>query len=261
MEPTIGISCLHFEWKRLSQAFQRCAEDFGFQVLELSTTCVRPEQYTEIRALRRRYGLDLSLHAWTNVLAWTPEDAGSILGDVIDACGRMEASHLILHMGMSPDRAEGLARLREIVTAAVDSLRAANVMLCLENHYPFEYKGLNELGGTPEDVLTVLQDLPADAVGFCLDYGHANMTKNCDQFLEQVGPRLVYTHLADNMGEHDDHLSYGEGNFDWDAAFRQTADVGYRGPFIVEFPEKRGREHIDRCVEHIRRIYRERGQE
>ncbi len=260
MEPTIGISCLHFEWKGVQQAFQRCAEDFGFQVLELSTTSVRPEQYTQIRTLRHRYDLGLSLHAWTNILAGTPEDAVSVLEDIIDACRRMEATHLILHMGMYPDRAEGLARLRKIVESAVDTLLAANVVLCLENHYPFEYKGLNELGGIPEDVLTVLEGLPAEAVGFCLDYGHANMTKNCDQFLERVGHRLIYTHLADNMGEHDDHLSYGEGNIDWDSVFRQTADVGYSGPFIVEFPEKRGREHIDRCVEHIRRIYRERSQ-
>ena len=40
------------------------------------------------------------------------------------------------------------------------------------------------------------------------------MTKNVDAFIEELKPWLSYIHIADNMGEHDDHLAFGDGTVD-----------------------------------------------
>jgi len=50
-------------------------------------------------------------------------------------------------------------------------------------------------------------------------------------------PYLAYAHVADNMGEHDDHLAFGEGTVGWEAVIGATLATGFRGPYVIEFPE------------------------
>jgi sugar phosphate isomerase/epimerase len=67
-----------------------------------------------------------------------------------------------------------------------------------------------------------------------------------------VGHRLVYTHLADNLGGHDDHLMFGEGAVPWREVLTATLAIGYSGPFTVEFPVRESMEGLSRCVAMLR---------
>lgn len=254
----VGISCLHFEWKDLEDAFRRCRDDFGFDLLELSTNRLTPEQFPDVARLRQEYGITLGLHAWVNLPKLGVNEGTDRARALLEDCRVMGVRHLVVHLGTHPARREGLEILRRIVAAVASDYAEADVQMCLENHYPYEYGGKNELGGEPEEILAVIDGLPPAGMGFCLDYGHANMSKNTSAFLEQAGRRLSYVHLADNMGEHDDHLAYGEGTVAWEEVLKKTVDIGFTGPFVVEFPESRGRERIDACVAHIRRLVDER---
>ena len=54
-------------------------------------------------------------------------------------------------------------------------------------------------------------------VGVCLDIGHANYSHiPVRQWFEELGDRIVYLHLSDNMGTYDDHLPIGDGTVDWE---------------------------------------------
>jgi sugar phosphate isomerase/epimerase len=66
------------------------------------------------------------------------------------------------------------------------------------------------------------------------------MTKNVDAFIEELKPWLSYIHIADNMGEHDDHLAFGDGTVDWPRVLELTAKSDFNGPYVIEFPEKFG---------------------
>jgi len=234
---TIGISCLHYAWACLDEAFAR-AGALGFDVIEFSTTCLSDDDYPRCAELSAATGLGVSLHAWLDPAGHQPSDAAAELRDTLARCVAMTATHLIVHMGAHPEREIGLRRLGETCAAVAPAYEQAGVMLCLENHYPYDYHDLSELGGDPEDFLTVFAQVNSPAVRFCLDYGHSHMADNTEAFIARLAPWLAYTHIADNLGEHDDHLAAGDGTVDWPTVLRLTLDTGFRGPFTIEFPER-----------------------
>ena len=81
------------------------------------------------------------------------------------------------------------------------------------------------------------------------------MSKNTTAFIDELPPHLAYTHIADNLGEHDDHLAFEEGTVDWAKEIAHTLSVGFRGPFVIEFPEWRcGVERFTDFMDLVRRL-------
>jgi len=235
-EFVIGVSSLHYVWHTLEEAFCR-AKELSFALIEFSTTCLAPEDYEACGRLAEETGMQLSLHAWGNLAAMSLEEALQELKGLQEACAQMQARYLIMHLGTHIDRARGLRHIVEIGTRMAPAFEKSGLLLCLENHYPYEYKGLNELGGTPEDFIYLFSHISSPAVRFCLDFGHSHMAQNTEAFLVQLAPYLAYVHIADNHGEHDEHLAAGDGTIDWPSVLARTLQLGFRGPFVLEFPE------------------------
>ena len=62
MELIIGISCLHYKWKDLSEAFERCATEFGLNALEFSyPNAVCDNDLPLIERLNKKYDLKLEI--------------------------------------------------------------------------------------------------------------------------------------------------------------------------------------------------------
>lgn len=232
-----GISCLHLQWRSLPECFQRVRE-LGLQVLELSTGSVEPPQYELCAELARKHDLRVSLHGWSDPARLSPREAVADLEAHLEICRQLTARHLVMHLGSHPQRAVGLERLAHVCRAVAPAFEQAGVTLCLENHYPYSYGGLHELGGEPADFDLLFDLSESPYVRFCLDYGHSHMARNTGEFIERLAPYLAYTHLADNLGEHDDHLGPEEGTVDWPDVLGRTLATGFRGPFVIEFPEK-----------------------
>ena len=259
--PPITISALHYAWETPEQACDRCRNEFGLDGIEFSVHegAGRPHllesEYPHIAALGPAYGLQLSAHVWGDLARLSPEDALTQLRRWLTLSREMAFTHVIAHGGSHDDREAALAMMADVLVEVAPEYAAAGVTLCIENHYAWEYHDCHELYGSTEELEDLLARVDSAGLGFCLDYGHSHMTGNTLELLQRVGHRLVYTHLADNLGEHDDHLMFGEGTVPWRKVLTATRDIGYRGPFTVEFPVRESTAPLRACVEVIRGLY------
>jgi sugar phosphate isomerase/epimerase len=252
--PRLGVSCLHYRWSDLDEALERCVDEFGFELIEFSTTRLADEDYPELGLLAQKYGVALGLHAWLDLPQMAPETAVTALGRLREQCEEALMEYLVLHLGTDPDRKRGLLRVGDVLATAAPAYAAAGVRLCLENHYPFEYQSKHELGDRPEDFLALFERAAPEALSFCLDTGHAHMNGNTAAFLTRLGAHLGCVHIADNHSEHDDHLAPGEGTIDWPSLLPAIAATGFRGPYVLEFPETRGPEFYEEVAGWVRAL-------
>jgi len=241
-DPAVFISCLHYQWASLEEAFERCAGELGLDGIELSLhpsgrfPHIGPEHYATVAALAADHGLQLSAHVWDNLPGLGEAAAVQRLGQWLDAARAIGLRYIVLHGGSHDDQAEGIRLVTRILAAVAPDYERAGVVLCLENHYAYDHHQCHELFGTPEEFLELFRTVDSPSVRLCLDYGHSHMIGNTQAFLDRVGHRLAYTHLADNEGEEDNHLAFGCGTIDWRAVLLATKRAGYRGPFTIEFP-------------------------
>ncbi|HEX8812803.1 MAG TPA: TIM barrel protein, partial [Terracidiphilus sp.] len=102
---------------------------------------------------------------------------------------------------------------------------------------------------TPERLMTILDLGHLDAVGICLDLGHAHATVGIAEAVSVLGKRIVSMHVHDNHGMRDEHLWPGDGTIDWSqtASLLQSLpappaavlEIGYTlGDAPAEIPEK-----------------------
>ena len=233
---TFGISCLHYEWETIQQAFARAQDEFGIDAVEFSTNRMDPGHYAECKQIAADRGMAVDLHAWEN-LAIDAAAGAEAMRHTLDLCVEAGVRCLIVHMGSNPSRQQGIENVIEICETVAPAYQDAGVTITLENHYLFEYEGKNEIGGEPSDFEPVFAAVDSPAVKLNLDYGHSHMSGNTAAFIDELRDHLAYTHIADNMGEHDDHLAWPDGTVDWSQEIAHTLRVGFRGPFVIEFPE------------------------
>lgn len=108
------------------------------------------------------------------------------------------------------------------------------VAICLEN--------LIKVHNSSEDLLKIIKDCGSPAnIGICLDTGHLNVAKGRpSDFIKNAGKRLKALHIADNLGENDDHiLPFGRGTVDWESVMRALRGISYDGLFNFEVPGER----------------------
>lgn len=68
---------------------------------------------------------------------------------------------------------------------------------------------------------------------YCLDIGHAFVSKRLDEFLAYAD-RIGNVHISDNHGVMDDHLTLGLGKVPWRESVKALVDGGYHGTFVIE---------------------------
>lgn len=90
------------------------------------------------------------------------------------------------------------------------------------------------LGGQLQDFAWILERLPVEGLGVCVDTSHCSLGGFLYDALVSLRSRLVHLQASDNRGHTDDHLPPGEGVIDW-AGVRSTLErVGYQGVFMLE---------------------------
>jgi sugar phosphate isomerase/epimerase len=144
------------------------------------------------------------------------------------------AGTLVLHPG--PDRepssehrdegriAAGAATISEVVKTCGE----LGIRVALENQLP------HLLTGGTGKLRRVLESLPLDGIGICLDTGHAHLSGDLLRTLDDLAPRLAVVHVSDNHGKRDDHLPPGEGSIDWRDFLASLVGTTFRGPLILE---------------------------
>ncbi len=97
------------------------------------------------------------------------------------------------------------SRMPQVVERALE----LDVRIALENTWE----------DRPEVIAHLIDMLPRDAVGVCLDTGHLNVFSRLplNNWWRALGAKVVALHIHDNDGMSDDHLVPGEGTFDFRA--------------------------------------------
>jgi sugar phosphate isomerase/epimerase len=121
------------------------------------------------------------------------------------------------------------------------------VKICLENIFTSRPNRL--IAGrfdVAEDAVKMIdllnEEAGGDYFGFCLDIGHANLTRrNIRDFINILGHRLTILHIHDNNGMDDQHLvpyscmaNNASHICDWDAFVAGLKDIGYPGVLAFE---------------------------
>ena len=246
MKPLIGISSLHYQWSNLEEAFKKCVNEYRFGLIEFSyhPNAIVDKDLSTIKMLSQKYQIKVGVHAWDNLPELGEDNGLKRMHKLLEVCLQMGAFYIVLHLGNYPDKKKGLEIISKILSKTIINYERSGITICLENHYAYEYKGMNELGGEPEDFLFIFRNINSPALKFCLDYGHSNLTKNTLSFIKKLHPWLASTHINDNFGLQDDHLGYGEGTVLWNKVLSATLSTGFLGPFVIEFPEKSGKFQI-----------------
>jgi sugar phosphate isomerase/epimerase len=141
---------------------------------------------------------------------------------------------------------------RQVATtrAERDRVRALNVeAFCRLGDLAGEHGvriGLENLmrrgASTPYDMLDLLEAIDHPAIGITLDTSHANVVGlDIPTVIREFGPYLVATHISDNDGSGDQHLTPGNGNIDWTPVVEALGSAGYDGLFNLEIPGERHR--------------------
>jgi sugar phosphate isomerase/epimerase len=151
----------------------------------------------------------------------------SVLGDMLAASARIGAEHLVVHPGYSPyeqvqDRSfssllrslDDLARLQE----------EHGVRVCVENMGRWQCCHFRTPAFMPE--------LAARGLGFTLDFGHARLNGNLDEFL--AAGEFCHVHLHDNGGESDDHIACGGGTTDFSSLWKK---IPQQATLVIETRE------------------------
>jgi sugar phosphate isomerase/epimerase len=255
-QPPVYISSLHFPWCSVEEACDFCAHGLSLDGIEFS---IREEKagrhLTSVDCDRvgqaaLEHGLSVSAHVWEDLPAMGRSEACECLRRHLANMVRIGACHLVVHGGSHEVKREGIRLTAGILQEVAAAYEDAGVVICLENHYAYDYHDSHELFSTPEEYLELFAALDSRAVRACLDYGHSHMNGNTEAMLRQLAPYLAYVHIADNGGVDDDHLAFGEGTIDWKATFEATREVGFAGPFTIEFPVKDASDaSLQHCLE------------
>jgi len=93
---------------------------------------------------------------------------------------------------------------------------------------------------TPSELLELLEAIDHPAIGITLDTSHANVAAlDVAKVVRELGPHVVATHISDNDGSGDQHLTPGSGTIDWPAVMDAFREIGYNGLFNLEIAGER----------------------
>ncbi len=173
---------------------------------------------------------------------WESSDAAVTYRDLLCRCAREVAEHtgapyLVVHPTFAPTMPAPTPAGAENFGIVAEYCRSVGIKMALETME------------VPSHLAYLLENIPADLAGVCWDAGHNQAYTPDVNWPKQAKGRILCTHLHDNRGKTmgpipntrcDTHFLPFDGIRDWDAAMRDLAASGYRGPLTLEV--KRGRD-------------------
>ncbi len=148
---------------------------------------------------------------------------------VVRAAALLGVRHIVIHASSrlpeNADVAAHTAAARHSIHRLAEDAALAGVKLAVENLPP------GYIGRTADQLAQLVDDIPADVAGYCLDTGHAHVCGlDCAQMACAMGQRLVSIHWHDNHGQSDEHLLPGFGDIPWPPLFNALAQINCPRP-------------------------------
>lgn len=209
-------------------------EVFGTDLISGELT--QSQQINDLRGIASELGLTLTAHPWFDWSQIEIDEAVLRAKVLLERCQLLGTQLINVHLNFFANVADGCERVSKIVRPLLDIIEVNHQKLCFEN-VPCYLD--NPLGSQPEEFIDFFQLVDNHPnIGLTIDVGHAHVSRNFARFVEKLGDKWWYTHLADNCGKSDDHLGPGMGSVNWDEIIYLATLGAYNGPFVLEFPER-----------------------
>src|SRR5262249_10991746 len=139
---------------------------------------------------------------------------------------------LVVHVGVPDEYAAASDNMRDAARRSIEEMaeRAA------ENGVRIALEVIPNALSTPGSLIRMIDDqLARPALGICMDVGHAYvMSGDVADSIETVSGHLVTTHIHDNDGKRDLHLTPFAGSMDWPRTLMGFQKIGYDGVLLME---------------------------
>ena len=154
------------------------------------------------------------------------------IGKSITVAELLGASKLVFHGSAEPieenERELRMAQSKSSIGVLSKQAQSSGVRLALE------LLPRTCLGNTVEELRVLLDDVPAEVAGICLDSNHPADPNELCAIAEQLGDRIITLHASDYDGIHEKHWLPFNGVVDWGAYANTLRGIQYSGAFIYE---------------------------
>jgi sugar phosphate isomerase/epimerase len=255
------ISALHFSWNNLADCCKIAVKDLKLDGIEFSLDKsfnqphLTQDDYKLLPNLIDKYSLIAEGHIWENLAQLGEQGGIDALLYWAEICNKSGINGIVIHGGSSNNQNAGLRCTENIILNVIKVYEKKNVILRLENHYPYNYRNCHELYSECWEFESIFEKIDSQSLQFCFDTGHGNMSKNGVALITVLKDRLSHIHLADNQGIDDDHCPYRKGSVPWDSYFDALIDIKYDKTFCVEFPLFDSKEPFYKCIKDLDKLF------
>jgi len=160
-------------------------------------------------------------------------DVLKIMKQAIDYAAIYGVKKLTLHLGYLKEcvsRNNAITNIKIILRNLLDYCWQYQMVLMIEN-MPSEL----ELGYSPEEIASIINDIGDKNLKFILDTGHAHLSDYSPvEYIEKLSKSLYHIHLNDNNGKKDEHIKLGKGTIDFHLIFQKLNNINYNGLYCLE---------------------------
>ncbi len=151
----------------------------------------------------------------------------------LDLSLQLGASIVVVHASAEPIPPEERADRLQRAQAALQDVGARCAALGLQA--AIELLPRSCLGNSVDELLTLLDGLPQEVFGVCLDTNHLmDRAPDLPRVPAALGDRLLTLHMSDYDGIDEQHQMPGQGVLDWQAFMHALREAGYSGPYNYE---------------------------
>ncbi len=189
----------------------------------------------------RSIGMDISQGHLSYEAKLCKSEGMEFLKKQIDLFLAMGVKNMVLHCDSlawresKPSEEEQIEENCKAICELLDYIKGSDAVICLENLISTNF------ANNVEGLMLFIEKFDSKNLGICLDTGHLHL-RDKDQvaFIRRAGKHIKALHLADNQGEHDQHLMpYGCGGVDFVSVVREMKKLGYEGLYNLEIPGER----------------------
>ncbi len=126
-------------------------------------------------------------------------------------------------------RSARIAAARKSLAELAEPLRQQKLKLAVEL-LPYDC-----IGNTPQELLELLEGLPEDLFGVCIDFNHGvGKPTTAAENVRLLRGRILGVHISDNDGNFERHWMPGAGVVDFEEVAAALREIGYQGVYNYE---------------------------
>ena len=234
------------DWLKLAEE-----ENMGFELIELSVppALIESGLFKAFHDWYKDCGKVTSLHGHfidVNPASGDPKFRELSRKRCRESCEtaiEMGIKNVVFHTGCAPFLTDGYIDYWSMMAATFYSglIKEYDLNIFIENSSDIH----------PEALQKLMELIPDERVGVCLDLGHVNYSKApMEQWFDMLKDRIGYIHLSDNDSIFDQHAAIGQGNVDWALADRLYRELDRDIIFTFEVQNL---ENVRTSLEYIRK--------